>query len=70
VIGLWLGSLVLLAVAVGAFYFLGAYPMWLRLVVALCIWPVPPVVVTAWVIAVGDQAAPDARTVTPSELKR
>jgi hypothetical protein len=67
---LWAASLLLLGLAVGAFYFLAGYPLWLRLVVALCLWPIPPAIVTAWVITVGDQAPPDARTIAPSELKR
>jgi hypothetical protein len=70
VIVLWAASLVLLGLAVGAFYFLGGYPLWLRLVVALCVWPIPPVIVTAWVIAVGDQAPPDAITISKPEAKR
>ena len=69
-IALWAMSLVLLAVAVGAFYFLGGYPLWLRLVVSLCLWPLPPLVVTAWVVAVGDKAPPDAITITQPERKK
>jgi hypothetical protein len=70
VILLWAASILLLAVAVGAFYFLGSYPLWLRLTVALALWPLPPLVVTAWVIAVGDKAPPDAITITQPGAKR
>ena len=63
-IALWAMSLLLLAGAIGAFYFLAAYPLWLRLVIALVLWPLPPLLVTAWVFVVGDKPSPDAITVT------
>lgn len=69
-IALWTMSLVLLAASVVVFYFAGAQPLWLRLVLALCIWPLPPLLLTLWVVAVGDRAPSDAITISTPEAKQ
>lgn len=62
---LWIYSLPLLLLAGVVFWFMRTSALWLRFAVAGSIWLVPPLVLTVWVLIVGDQPPPDAIIVAP-----
>jgi hypothetical protein len=59
---LWI---ILLGAALGAFYLLRKRSPWLRWTATLLLFPGAPLLITGWVVSVGDKAPPDAITVTP-----
>jgi len=63
-------GIMMLGAALGAFYLLRRRRLWLRWTLTLLLFPGMPLLITCWVVSVGDKAPPDAITVSPKGLAR
>jgi hypothetical protein len=64
---LWI---VMLGAAFGAFYLLRRRRLWLRWTATLLLFPGMPLLITCWLVNVGDKAPPDAITVSLKDQVR
>jgi hypothetical protein len=63
-------TLLFLALGVCAFLGLRKRPMWLRLSLALTIWPLIPLLLFAIVAIIGDRPSPGDMPVSPTDVAR
>lgn len=55
-------------IAIVAFFLTTKWSMSIRVMIAGAIWLIPPIVLTLWVLYIGDQPPPDAKTVDPQTM--
>jgi hypothetical protein len=57
-----------LALAAAVFLLAGSLRTPVRVAVALCVFAVPAILLTAWIFVIGDKPLPGARTVSPESV--